>query len=191
MAEPDVHVWWAFVRPDDPPDEAARLARVVVARVRDVDPADVVITHRCRACGSTAHGAPTTAGVHLSITRAPGLVAVAVSTAGPVGLDVEPRTDRVFDGFDDVALAPQERARARGAEDRLRAWVRKEAVLKACRLGLTVDPRLVVLDGARVTSAPRGVDPVDLHDVDPDGHLGAVAVPVGADLDVGPTTLTP
>ncbi|HWJ85083.1 MAG TPA: 4'-phosphopantetheinyl transferase superfamily protein [Cellulomonas sp.] len=189
MAEPDVHVWWAFPHAGADRADAARLARVAVARVRAVDPADVVVTHRCGVCGSTAHGAPTTAGVHLSITRAPGLVAVAVSTTGPVGIDVERRTDQVFAGFDDVVLAPTERAD--DAEDRLRTWVRKEAVLKACGLGLTVDPRLVVLDGTRVTSAPPAVGPVDLHDVDPDGYLGAVAVPVGARLVAGPTPLTP
>ena len=207
MSTPRVEVWWAPSRPADelalmpaerlrvsahawPHDVAssAVLARLAVADLLGTDPVDVVVGRRCPSCGSTSHGVPTTAGAHVSITRAPGLVAVAVSTAGPVGLDVEPRRERLFPGFDDVALSPDETPPT--VEERLRSWARKEALLKACGLGLSIDPRDVVLDGPRVVSAPPQVGRADLHDVDPDGHVGALAAPVGVGFVVRPTTLS-
>jgi 4'-phosphopantetheinyl transferase len=207
VSEARVEVWWAPSRPvaaleltaDERrraeararPDDAASsavLARFAVGRALGDDPTDVTIGRRCPTCGSDAHGVPTAAGVHLSITRAPGLVAVAVSLVGPVGLDVEARRERLFDGFDDVALSPQETVTT--VEDRLRTWARKEALLKACGLGLAVDPRTVVLDGRHVVSAPPQVGRVDLHDLDLAGHVGALATPVGAGFVARATTLS-
>lgn len=177
MSEPRVLVWWARALPGAP-DAVPALARRAVGDIRGVTPGDVVVGRRCPTCGSTAHGAPTTAGAHVSITRGTGVVAVAVSTVGPVGIDLERRRDELWPGFDDVALSTDEHVAS--AEDRLRAWVRKEAVLKASGLGLALDPRRVVLRGGQVVDAPAEVPACDLHDVDLAGHLGAVAVPVGA-----------
>jgi len=172
-----VLVWWARVVPGAP-DEASALARRAVAHVRGVDPADVVVGRRCPACASTAHGAPTTTDAHVSITRGAGVVAVAASLDGPVGIDLEHRRDELWPGFDDVALAPEEDAAT--TDERLRAWVRKEAVLKASGLGLTLDPRRIAISAGEVVAAPPEVPACELHDVDPPGHLGSVAVPVGA-----------
>ncbi|ROS28049.1 4'-phosphopantetheinyl transferase [Cellulomonas sp. PhB150] len=178
-------VWWTRHAPGAP-DEAPALARRAVAHVRGVDPADVVVGRRCPTCGSTAHGAPMTTGAHVSITRGTGVVAVAVSAVGPVGIDLEQRRDELWPGFDDLALAPGEHVAT--TDERLRAWVRKEAVLKASGLGLTVDPRSVVLRDGQVVDAPHGIGGCELHDVDPPGHLGAVAVPVGAVVAVREVT---
>jgi 4'-phosphopantetheinyl transferase len=207
VSEPRVEVWWAPSRPgaglaltaDERrradararPDEAASsavLARLAVGHVLGVDPVDVTVGRRCPTCASDAHGVPTVVGADLSITRTSGLVAVAVSLVGAVGLDVEERRERLFDGFDDVALSPLETVET--VEDRLRTWARKEALLKACGLGLSVDPRTVVLDGRRVVSAPAQVGRLDLHDLDLAGHVGALALPVGAGFVVRPTTLS-
>jgi 4'-phosphopantetheinyl transferase len=207
VSEPRVEVWWAPSRPvaglsltaaerrraeararlDDAASSAV-LARFAVGRALGVDPSDVVVGRRCPTCGSDAHGVPTASGVHLSITRAPGFVAVAVSLVGPVGLDIEARRDRLFDGFDDIALSPLETVTT--VEDRLRTWARKEALLKACGLGLAVDPRTVVLDGPHVVSAPPQVSRRDLHDLDLAGHVGALATTVGARFVVRRTTLS-
>lgn len=78
---------------------------------------------------------------HVSTSQSQGLSVVAVCDDGPVGVDVERIDATRFEGFDDVALAPGERAH----DDRERAvlWTRKEAVLKATGEGLRTDPRTV------------------------------------------------
>ena len=91
--------------------------------------------------------------VHLSLTRSGGYVAVAVSLAGPVGIDIE-RVEAVARApLEDVALSPLERARASGAAGRSLVgaadlagiWCAKEAILKATGDGLRVDPRDLTL----------------------------------------------
>jgi 4'-phosphopantetheinyl transferase len=114
--------------------------------------------------------------VHLSLGRAPGLVVVAVSTAGPVGVDVEPAGRAGFPGFEDVAAHPQEEGR-----DPTLTWVRKEAVLKATGWGLAIDPRGVRLDdGPRLVSWDERLPAPArcwLHDLPlTHGYVGAVAV---------------
>lgn len=106
----------------------------------DVDPAALVrlvgeltgstegvsIVRACRGCGSDRHGkrqVVVPAGspaVHLSLSRSGGRAVVAVTDAGPVGVDLE-------------------HVRA-GATDDLVAWVRAESLVKATGHGLTIDP---------------------------------------------------
>ncbi|MCY7364679.1 MAG: 4'-phosphopantetheinyl transferase superfamily protein [Frankiaceae bacterium] len=81
------------------------------------------------------------------------MAAVAVSAAGPVGVDIEQVSGTAFDGFAEVALAPPERDGT--PTERARAWTRKEADLKARGTGLTVDPRTVVRRD-RVRGRPLG-----------------------------------
>jgi 4'-phosphopantetheinyl transferase len=64
-----------------------------------------------------------------------------------------------------------------------RAWVRKEAVLKALGTGLAIDSRLIEVgtgdEAARVAATPLGavaVTDVDLDSIGHAGHVGAVAV---------------
>jgi len=86
------------------------------------------VDRRCLRCGSGEHGQPYVDGdaVHVSLSRTPGLVVAAVSTAGPVGVDVEVAGSARFSGFEDVAGHPEEHAR-----EPTGTWVRKEAALKA------------------------------------------------------------
>ena len=89
----------------------ALLADLVVRHVGGTTP---LIGRRCGRCGRAGHGVPVIGGdaghlsPSLSLSRAPGLVVVAVTTAGPVGVDVEQAGSARFPGFDDVAVHPGE-----------------------------------------------------------------------------------
>jgi 4'-phosphopantetheinyl transferase len=156
----------------------------------------VVIRTACALCGATDHGKPFIAPVptipappHVSVAHADDVVVVAVTAAGPVGVDVEPVDAARFDGFDAVALSDVEVA-ARGSQEpggRVRTWVRKEAVLKVTGLGLAIDPRQVVVSAAheppRVVEPPPGDDAARWRLWDAEvaqGFACAVAVRTGA-----------
>ncbi|MBF4620918.1 4'-phosphopantetheinyl transferase superfamily protein [Clavibacter sp. VKM Ac-2542] len=121
-------------------DRAARTAagrdalRALAAELVGADPADVTVRARCATCGGE-HGRPVLGGsraldgLHASVAHAGGLVVVAVSVDGPIGIDAEPREREAPPGMT------------------LGGWVRIEAVLKADGRGLLVDPSLVRVEG--------------------------------------------
>lgn len=83
------------------------------------------------------------AGLHLSRSAAPGLVAVALCGRNRVGVDVERiRAELVDDDLLALALHPDERAAAPGVDVAafFELWTRKEAVLKALGVGLAIRP---------------------------------------------------
>ena len=130
-------------RPDD--RELTTLAyafhRLLLSAVLECPPGEVPL-------GRDARGCPVVAGDRLltSLSHADGLVAIAVSSAGPVGIDIEPMTragdmgeiaHRVCHPNEQAALAAlsgPERERAL-----LSLWVRKEALLKAAGIGMEVE----------------------------------------------------
>jgi len=138
-------------RATTPAGDRALLVRVV-AEATGVTPAEVEVSRRCARCGGD-HGRPVLVhcgdrgaeGVGLSLSRAGRSVAIAVSFAGPVGIDIESVVAASRAALDDVAFGPAERERLAGADrsPALRAamWTAKEAVLKATGDGLRVDPR--------------------------------------------------
>jgi 4'-phosphopantetheinyl transferase len=156
-------------------DELARLA----ASFAGVDRHEVRVVHACRSCGSDQHGKPYVLGldaeapVHVSLSRAGQLAVLAVSDAGPVGIDVEGRN--VPGGTPDVAT-----------------WVRKESVVKATGHGLMIDPDLI--DVTPPGSAPAllawpGEEPLEspawMFDVEcPDGYVAAATVLSSAQPDL-------
>jgi len=108
-----VAVGWDAVATAEP------LLRAVVAELTGRDPGP--LHHRCPRCGSVEHGAPyVDLPVDVSVAHAIGLTVVAVSLAGPVGVDVEWHADR--------------------------SWVRAEAVGKAYRTGIVAEPDLSAPD---------------------------------------------
>lgn len=105
------------------------------------------VERSCTRCGSIGHGAIRVTGprVWASVSRGDGWLVAAGCDTGPVGVDVEPAGGVCAAVVSQVALHPLESV----ADDlqATRIWVRKEAVLKAFGLGLTVDPRRVRLGG--------------------------------------------
>ncbi len=119
--------------------------------------------------------------LHLSLSRAPGLAAAAVTDAGPVGVDLEEVARTAFSGFAGVALHPDERADT--ARERGRVWTRKEAFLKAVGTGVALDPRTVRVSGPdeppALLEAPTGLctTPVWIEDLPlPPEYAGATTV---------------
>jgi 4'-phosphopantetheinyl transferase len=104
-----VLVAWADTAVSEP------LVRELATELTGRDPGP--LHHSCPWCGSVEHGRPyVEAPVDVGITHASGLTAVAVSAAGPVGIDVEKDADT--------------------------DWVRREAVGKALGVGLLSDDEI-------------------------------------------------
>ena len=147
-ARRDVHLWWSAGLDVDAAGEprsraAARRARAWAACgsvVRAYEPRGRV----ARVPGT----APTVTGVDLdlSFAYAGSTVAIAVSRHRSIGIDIEPIAARVDEALVRHALTTRElealeRLHPSGRRGLfLRAWVRKEAVLKAAAVGLLVEP---------------------------------------------------
>jgi 4'-phosphopantetheinyl transferase len=141
------------------------------------DPSMRVVNH-CARCGSTRHGRPlltpaTAPAIHVSISRCGDATVVALTEAGPVGVDVERGDAASFAAFDAVGTHRLERPR--NARERTITWVRKESLLKATGHGLAVDPA-----GIRITD-PTSVPAVLTWDA-PDAPVGPMWV---RDVEIG------
>lgn len=182
------------------------LLRDLVARLAGLDPAGVTLTQRCPTCGMPGHGplsvqlapdispagSPAGAGrIHVSLARAGTLLAVAVTGAGPVGIDVESLAALAAFPVDAGLCSPVEAAALAALPPRAAAaaravlWTSKEAVLKAVGVGLRVDPRdltVAVLAGATGPAAlvgwPHAPFPLDR------AHLLTVPAPAGGVVTV-------
>lgn len=139
---------------------AHALLRLLLAEVTGTPPQEHSLDRWCTTCGGP-HGKPVLRHPHLhvGVASTPGTVVAAVTNAGALGIDVETVAATDFPGFADVALAPGELATTR--PERARAWVRKEAALKATGHGLTVDPRRVDVR-ASLTAWPAAVRLADV-----------------------------
>lgn len=164
------------------------LLRHEVARFHQVPAPAVVLTHDCPRCGSHAHGQPRVLPsatirhpAYVSLARAGDLAVVAITEAGPVGIDVEAIDAADFHDFATVGLHPDEAADT--AAERTRTWVRKEALLKAYGTGLAIDPRAIRLDDGGLAawdSEHPAPGAVWLREIPIAGAVAAVAVlPVG------------
>ncbi|HLH57744.1 MAG TPA: 4'-phosphopantetheinyl transferase superfamily protein [Streptosporangiaceae bacterium] len=172
------------------------LTKVVVARHTGQRPADVRLDRTCGRCAAP-HGRPVVNGCDLavSVTHSGDLIAVAVASGMPVGVDVERSRARPWlagdtGGFERAArfvLSDGERAELAACDDPARAvlvaWTRKEAVTKATGDGLGVPFSRVVVSAAggrpRVIAWPYPDSPagVRLFDVGAaPGYAACVAV---------------
>lgn len=127
----------------------AKLDSFLVGRVLLREAASVVsgiaaealtVEARCPDCGGP-HGAPGIRGasVFVSLAHCARVVVAVAGIRGPVGVDIEERTEA-----SPARLAAIE---ALTSERSLRRWTRTEAILKADGRGLRVDPAELVFDG--------------------------------------------
>lgn len=137
------------------------------------DPAKLRLGRRsCVTCGS-AHGQPFVTSpptdVEFSISRSKTAVGVAISTTGPVGLDLEETV-----GEADLApllelLHDNERSELANLDpaalptEFTRLWTRKEAYLKALGTGLGRAPDTDYLGKVRAEDRPAGWTVANLH----------------------------
>jgi 4'-phosphopantetheinyl transferase len=113
---------------------AAALHRMVLAQALEL-PVDAVPLYR----GDRGQPRLALPGLHTSLAHAEGMVAVAFSEHGPVGVDVEMLDVPSLRPIVDLVCAPGEASATRDADlDAwlLGLWVRKEALLKAAGIGL-------------------------------------------------------
>ncbi|MFJ4712042.1 4'-phosphopantetheinyl transferase family protein [Streptomyces sp. NPDC088785] len=132
----------------------AALRRVVADHYLGCPPAAVRFgRHPCPRCADPTHGRPRIVApatrLDFSLSRSGPYWLLAVTAGGPVGIDIEQVTGRAgVDEAADVALSEGELGLLRGIGDErereelfLRAWTRKEAVLKATGVGIVADLR--------------------------------------------------
>jgi 4'-phosphopantetheinyl transferase len=160
------------------------LLRALVAQRTNVDVAAVTIDRTCDVCGEP-HGRPRLAshGLEASISHSGDVVAVALTSAGPVGVDIEVVASVEYESLVSDVCTPAEQEFVRGAGDFYTYWARKEAILKATGEGL----RRPMTD---LVVTPPGSPPALLAFASPsapslcrmadvpagDGYVGAVAV---------------
>ncbi|KQP97498.1 MULTISPECIES: 4'-phosphopantetheinyl transferase family protein [unclassified Rathayibacter] len=138
------------------------LLRMLAAELTAGDPAAISVVACCASCGGP-HGRPALegpdealAGLSVSIAHCAGAVVVAVSTAGTVGVDIEPVDGPADRGahITRVAGAPFSMGAMRPSDPILH-WTRVEAALKADGRGLELDPRRVRIHESRLTAEAR------------------------------------
>jgi phosphopantetheinyl transferase len=91
------------------------------------------------------HGKPELAdahvhGVHFNLSHASELAAVAICDH-PVGIDIEHLDATLDPATADLVFTEEEKRRCRTHADHLRTWTAKEAVVKACGLGMNLPLR--------------------------------------------------
>lgn len=216
----EVHVHWTAVAPesaldrlaadlDGPtrariarmrrPEDRARgvtahalLRRLLAAAVGAPDPAGVPLAARCTTCGSTAHGKPHLAGggPEFNLSHSGAVVAVALATGLPVGVDVEECRPLDWTPLRRNVFGDAEWHRTGTVADpagaRFAGWARKEAAVKVTGHGLALPlSRVPVEPGTApddwTVELPEGAGRVRGRDVvTAPGHAAAVAWPAGA-----------
>lgn len=181
-----VRVAWQPVQDDA--QAADRLLAAQVAEVLRCPVAQVRIARSCPHCGGSDHGVPVVLSEHpgpppqVSLSRAPGVVVVAVSSRHRVGVDIE-RLDATWpDGTAGAVLHPGEQASS--ATELTRLWVRKESVLKATGQGLRTDPSAVLLGELDPSEAA-------VQDLQIDGYAACLAVVGASDVVVTQVVAAP
>lgn len=176
---------------------AAALLRCVTGRLLGMDPAAVVVDRACDRCAEP-HGKPIISGtdLHVSLSHSEDVVALAVATVAPVGVDVEHKARRDIRGLAHSVIGNSERLdddRSTLTPDAFYTyWCRKEAVLKATGDGLRTSPLDVVMTPPHTPAALRSYRgaPMACAVADLPGpavgrdYAGAVAVLAAGELEL-------
>jgi 4'-phosphopantetheinyl transferase len=170
------------------------LTRLALGRALDLPPERVPLERTCSDCGRP-HGAPRLpggGGPYVSVSHSADRIALAVSDAGPLGVDVEAAVRELGEELATRVLGPAELEDLDrlGAADRqvglLAYWTRKEAVIKATGEGLRVPladlhvsapdvpPRLLAWRGR-----PGLADRIRLHALNPGAGYAACLALIG------------
>ncbi len=186
LLDPVERARWTRLQRADDRDRftlGSAVVRSLVAELDGTEPTQVALDRACPRCGEQ-HGPVTAPGRrwHCSVSHSGGLAlaaAVAASEASAVGIDVETRCPPDWADLVPDLLARDERAPDDGAAF-LGLWVRKEAVLKATREGLSRSMATVDVTGSESDNL-RIVD-LDVGSLGSAGRAGTVAaaVAVGA-----------
>lgn len=167
---------------------AAALLRLAAATEIGAAPTSILIDRACACCGAP-HGKPriTGADLHVSVSHSGRKVAVALTRAAPIGVDVEAISHADVDELQRFCLTANEPVN-RLAEFYC-YWCRKESVVKATGDGLRVPLTEVLVspaeEPARLVSycgGPMAATMVDLP-VGP-RYAGAATVLAGGDTDL-------
>lgn len=165
---------------------AYALHRLLLGAVFDCDPMQVPLDRDERGCPRLAGNLGYT-----SLSHADGLIALAATTAGPVGVDIEgSNRAAVMTEIAQYVCHPSETlemaslsAASRGLA-LLRLWVRKEAVLKAAGVGLAVPMDTFAASQDRATLRGVGFDAIRVRMLEVGEHcVAAVAGPRGVGID--------
>jgi 4'-phosphopantetheinyl transferase len=164
------------------------VARSLVAELDGALPGQVLLDRTCPTCGAQ-HGPVTTPGRawHCSVSHSGPFAVVAVvpaSESAMIGVDVETRCPPDWPTLLSEVVAPGEPA-PEGPQEFLALWVRKEAVLKATREGLSRPMSSIRL--ASPPDPPRilaGAPPLRLVDLDARPLQASPPVEIAAALAV-------
>lgn len=151
------------------------LVRLLVGHYLAVPPAAVPLRRCCSTCSSEGHGRPSVpgSGLSVSVAHSGGRVLAAAMGAGSVGADLETATaGQDPDDLAAVILTPRERVAFRAVPPParpawvLRAWVRKEAVVKAVGTGFVMDPAEVDVSDTHAVFLQGGLNTFPCAQVD-------------------------
>jgi 4'-phosphopantetheinyl transferase len=182
---------------------ASRAAqRLILGRYLDRPPEHVRISRDCRLCQKDHEGRPYLDGAPLdfSVSHTAGWLLVAVVAAGRIGVDIEVVSEaRASDALARQVLGPaeQERFLLVARDERpaafIRAWCRKEAVVKLTGHGIAAPLRTLDVTGpsAEISPPPAGwpAEPIYLHDLPARQELRAAlasTVPISQVTHCGP-----
>src|SRR3546814_7521594 len=165
----------------------------MLSAVLECAPAGVLLGRDGRGCPIVT-GTP----VETSLSHAEGLVAIAVSRTGPVGIDIEPASRaRDMEGIAGRVCHPRELAEMAalsGAErgrELLSLWVRKEALLKAAGIGMAIEMDRFEAPADRVLALPGDVRTGSAVIRLFDGAEGCLAAVAAAPGPIASVWLTP
>ena len=127
----------------------AVLLRLGLSRTLSTHPARLKIDRTCDVCGRP-HGRPRVIGFdgYISVSHSGNLVMVAITAAGPVGIDVEVATGlpcATYLEILELVVTEAERPFVDSLAAFLKVWTRKEAILKATGYGLRASMADVVV----------------------------------------------